>query len=134
MIPAYMNSRSGVKVLEFNCPSKWSILNNVEPQAQNPQNLLLAATLLKLAQDEFKEGLVKNDAETAARLSALLERWSLIENGKIIDITNTKIDKLHIYSHLVLKKIKNKEEDWVDLVPRYVSEFIKSKKIFGYSD
>ena len=78
-----MISWSGVKVFEFNCPSKWSILDNVESQAQNPQNILLAATLLKLARDEFGQGLVKNDAETVARLSTLLERWSLIENNKI---------------------------------------------------
>jgi len=47
------------------------------------ETILLAATLLKLAREEFGPGLVKDDAETAARLSVLLESWDLIENRKI---------------------------------------------------
>lgn len=51
---------------------------------------------------------------------------------KIIDIENVNRDKLHIFSHEVLEMIQNGEEGWEDLVPVYISKYIKSNKIFGY--
>ena len=56
------------------------------PQSSNskaPESIRLAAALLKLASDEFGKGLVKTDAGAVARLAALLERWLLMDNGRV---------------------------------------------------
>ncbi len=57
----------------------------------------------------------------------------LTENQYILDVTGHKEEVLPYFSHLVLQKIKNNETDWESMVPRYVSAFIKSKKLFGYT-
>lgn len=57
----------------------------------------------------------------------------LKENKYILDITGYRKDVLPYFSHLVLQKIKEKDDSWETMVPKYVSAFIKSKKLFGYS-
>ncbi len=57
----------------------------------------------------------------------------LAENEYVIDIPDYREDVLPYYSHIVLQKIKNKDPEWEHMVPKYVSAFIKSKKLFGYS-
>jgi hypothetical protein len=56
----------------------------------------------------------------------------LKENKYILDISGYRKDVLPYFSHLVLQKIKDKDDSWETMVPKYVSAFIKSKKLFGY--
>lgn len=56
----------------------------------------------------------------------------LVENRKIIDIENIKKERLHIFSHKVLELMKSGNAEWETMVPKYVSDFIKNKKLFGY--
>jgi len=56
----------------------------------------------------------------------------LLQNRKVIDIGNVKKERLHIFSHQVLEMIQNGEKGWEEMVPVYISNFIKEKKIFGY--
>ena len=46
-------------------------------------SLRLAATLLKLAKEEFGEGKVKDEPENISWLAALLDEWSLMDRGRI---------------------------------------------------
>ncbi len=57
----------------------------------------------------------------------------LIKNRMILDLSNIKKDWLHIKSADVLKMIKNNESGWEKYVPVYIEEFIKTRKIFGYT-
>lgn len=56
----------------------------------------------------------------------------LVENRKIIDIENIKKERLYIFSHKVLELMKSGNTEWETMVPKYVSDFIKNKKLFGY--
>jgi hypothetical protein len=56
----------------------------------------------------------------------------MIENGLVIDISDYRPEVLKIHSHGVLKRIKMNDPTWEEMVPRYVSAFIKNKKLFGY--
>lgn len=58
----------------------------------------------------------------------------LLENKKIIDIKNAKKEFITTYPHVVLQMIKNNESGWEKMVPKYIEEAIKSKKLFGYND
>ena len=55
----------------------------------------------------------------------------LIYNNRIVDIEfDPKV--LQIFSPIVLRMIKNGIDGWEDLVPAYVDNVIKDKKLFGY--
>ena len=54
-------------------------------------------------------------------------------NGKVVDVINFKKDSLKIYSHEVLKKIKNNSDGWEKLLPKAVASKIKKFKLFGYN-
>ncbi len=54
------------------------------------------------------------------------------ENKFILDVREYKKDVLPWSSHIVLEKIQKNEEGWEDMVPKYVSAFIKTKKLFDY--
>ena len=54
-------------------------------------------------------------------------------NGKVVDVTNFKKDSLKIYSHEVLKKIKDNSDGWEKLLPKAVASKIKKFKLFGYN-
>lgn len=56
----------------------------------------------------------------------------LIQNRKIIDIKEVNKEKLHIFSSQVLQLIHEKNPEWEEMVPKYVSEQIKMKHLFGY--
>jgi hypothetical protein len=56
----------------------------------------------------------------------------LIQTRKVIDIKEVNKDKLHIFSSMVLKLIHDKNPAWETMVPKYVSEQIKEKHLFGY--
>ena len=54
-------------------------------------------------------------------------------NGKVVDVINFKKDSLKIYSHEVLKKIKDNSDGWEKLLPKAVANKIKRFKLFGYN-
>ena len=54
-------------------------------------------------------------------------------NGKVVDVINFKKDSLKIYSHEVLKKIKDNTSGWEKLLPKAVASKIKKFKLFGYN-
>lgn len=56
----------------------------------------------------------------------------LIQTRKIIDIKDVNKERLHIFSSKVLKLIHEKNPSWETMVPKYVSEQIKKKHLFGY--
>lgn len=55
----------------------------------------------------------------------------LIESEKILDIKGFKKQWLEITSYKVLEKIKNNDSEWEYMVPKYVSGFIKNRKLFN---
>lgn len=57
----------------------------------------------------------------------------LINDRKIIDITDVKKKWLYISSPYVLKMIREGIPGWEEMVPNYIEEVIKTKKLFGYS-
>ena len=57
----------------------------------------------------------------------------LIKNRKIIDIENVNKDFLYISSPFVLKMIKENTPGWETMVPNYIEEVIKTRRLFGYS-
>lgn len=56
----------------------------------------------------------------------------LVQTRKILDIKNVNKEKLHIFSHEVLELIHANNPEWETMVPKYVSDQIKTKKLFGY--
>ena len=56
----------------------------------------------------------------------------LLYNNRIVDIDYDP-NVLHIFSPVVLRMIKNGIQGWEDLVPAYVDNVIKEKKLFGYT-
>ena len=58
----------------------------------------------------------------------------LVENRQILDINDPKISHISTYPHVALNKIKNHEKGWELMVPKYIEDVIKNKKLFGYTD
>ncbi len=56
----------------------------------------------------------------------------LIKNKMIIDITNVKKEWLWINSQIVISMIRDGVPGWEEMVPKYISEEIRKKKLFGY--
>ncbi len=57
----------------------------------------------------------------------------LVDCRKIIDIKNVKKDRLYISSPYVLKMIREDISGWELMVPNYIEEVIKKRRLFGYS-
>ena len=51
-----------------------------------------------------------------------------------MDIFDFDESYLSIFSREILKKIKNKEENWDNELPNGIAEMIRSEKMFGYKD
>lgn len=56
----------------------------------------------------------------------------LISSRLILEITEINRKYINIFSPQVLERIKASDPDWEKLVPVYVAESIKSRKLFGY--
>ncbi|MGB0869398.1 MAG: TonB-dependent receptor [Flavobacteriales bacterium] len=56
-----------------------------------------------------------------------------VHNHRIIDIEDYDKDILHIFSREVLRKIKNGEDGWEEMIPQFVDNIIKEKCLFGYT-
>lgn len=55
----------------------------------------------------------------------------LLENGFIRELDGISEEELAIFSHDVLRKIRNEDEDWENLVPETVAHIIRRKRLFG---
>ncbi len=58
----------------------------------------------------------------------------LLYNRRIEDIEHFDPDILQIFSPAVLKMIRTGEEGWEKMIPPYVDNIIKNKKLFGYRE
>ena len=65
------------------------------------------------------------------RLKALYNYLTF--NNRIIDINSYNPKYLNIFSTEVLKMLKKGEGEWEDMVPTYVDNIIKEKKLFGFN-
>jgi hypothetical protein len=82
--------------------------------------------------EETGELITLNTIEIADEIKYLF--MHLLKNRMIIDIKNVKKEFITTYPHLVLNKIKNGEKGWEEMVPKYIEDTIKTKKLFGYKD
>tara|TARA_B100000965_G_C19588524_1_gene756933 strand:+ start:803 stop:2215 length:1413 start_codon:yes stop_codon:yes gene_type:complete len=78
----------------------------------------------------------KSDFKTTKNLSIHPRIQPLYDhfifNKKIIDLKNYRANYLSIFSRKVLQMIKKDETGWEEMVPTYVDNLIKEKKLFGY--
>jgi hypothetical protein len=58
----------------------------------------------------------------------------LMHNRKILDLKEVKKKWLYINSKRVLKMIQQGEKGWEDMVPKYIQQQIKNRKLFGYQE
>jgi hypothetical protein len=58
----------------------------------------------------------------------------LVQNRKIIDITDAKKEWLWINSQIVVRIIKDGAPGWEEMVPKYIEQEIKKKRLFGYHE
>lgn len=56
----------------------------------------------------------------------------LMERGRIRQLENFDRSVLHIFSRDVLRRIKDRDDTWVDMVPQEIAEVIKERSFFGY--
>jgi len=81
-------------------------------------------------EEKTQKIITAENLQTEYPLKALFDYlWGL---GKIIPIKHYNATKLNTYPHIVLKMIKKGESGWEAMVPKYVEDQIKSKKLFGY--
>jgi len=89
----------------------------------------LKVYLYPYQQQKGSEVMNSRNLEVHPRFRPLYEY--LVYNNRIVDIGyDTKV--LHIFSPIVLRMIKNGIKGWEDMVPAYVDNIIKEKKLFGY--
>ena len=58
----------------------------------------------------------------------------LVERGRIKQLNNFDESVLHIFSRDVLKRIKENDASWEDMVPSEVAAMVKNRQLFGYRD
>lgn len=56
----------------------------------------------------------------------------LLKNRLIIDIEDAKREWLWINSQIIIRMIKEKEPGWEEMVPKYIVNVIKERRLFGY--
>ncbi len=56
----------------------------------------------------------------------------LVERGRIKQLDNIDESVLHIFSRDVLKRIKENDASWEDMVPPEVAQMVKERQLFGY--
>ncbi|MEN8224791.1 MAG: TonB-dependent receptor [Bacteroidota bacterium] len=81
--------------------------------------------------DTSGELLTSKNIELPEKLRPLYEY--LTKSRKIIDIEDVNKDRLYISSPYVLKMIRDGLPGWEEMVPNYIEEVIKDKRLFGYS-
>lgn len=95
--------------------------------------LYVYPTVSSVSIDDHKKGEDLITSENLPLNEDLKDLYNYLKkNRKIIDIGDVQRDKLYINSGNVLNLIKNNEPGWEKMVPRYIEEQIKKKKLFGY--
>jgi hypothetical protein len=56
----------------------------------------------------------------------------LRDRGRIRQLENIDKSVLHIFSRDVLRRIKESDDTWEDMVPLQIAEIIKQHRLFGY--
>jgi hypothetical protein len=56
----------------------------------------------------------------------------LMDRGRIRSLENYDKDVLHIFSRDVLRRIKEQDKSWEDMVPKEIAETIKTRRFFGW--
>ena len=80
--------------------------------------------------DEDQPLLNSKNLKVHPRLKPLYQY--LLYNRRIEDIEGFDPEILQIFSPDVLRKIREKEDGWEDMIPPYVDNIIKEKGLFGY--
>ncbi len=62
------------------------------------------------------------------------KRPILVERGRIKQLRNFAEGALHIFSRDVLKRMKDQDACWEEMVPAEVAQVIKRRRFFGYSE
>lgn len=81
---------------------------------------------------EDSEILTRDNLQIHPRIRPLFNY--LKYNNRIIDLENYNREYLNIFSREVLRKIKDNDPSWQEMVPLSVDKIIKSKHLFGYSE
>jgi hypothetical protein len=58
----------------------------------------------------------------------------LVDGGRIKEIDTFDRRVLHIFSRDVLRRIKDHDASWEDMVPREIADLIKRRHFFGYHE
>ena len=58
----------------------------------------------------------------------------LVERGRIRSMENYDKSVLHIYSRDVLRRIKDQDDSWEEMVPPDIAEVIKKRRFFGWRE
>jgi hypothetical protein len=58
----------------------------------------------------------------------------LVDRGRIKQLDNFDEKVLHIFSRDVLRRIKDRDATWEDMVPLEIAEMIKVRRFFGYQE
>jgi hypothetical protein len=58
----------------------------------------------------------------------------LVDRGRIKQLDNFDEKVLHIFSRDVLKRIKDRDAAWEEMVPPEIAEMIKARRFFGYQE
>ena len=58
----------------------------------------------------------------------------LMERGRIRTLTNFDQSVLHIFSRDVLRRIKDQDNSWEEMVPPEIAEVIKKRRFFGWRE
>jgi hypothetical protein len=56
----------------------------------------------------------------------------LVEHGRIRQLDNFDESTLHIFSRDVLKRIKENDDSWQEMVPSEVASMVRRRQLFGY--
>ena len=72
--------------------------------------------------------MTSNNVKVHPRMKELYKFFKY--NGKVMDIIDYDPKVMDIFSRDVLKKIRNGDEDWEEMLPEGISEIIKQKKLF----
>jgi len=58
----------------------------------------------------------------------------LVKHGKIRQLDNFDQSVLHIFSRDVLRRIKDGDDEWEQMVPPEIARVIKKRCFFGYRE
>ena len=58
----------------------------------------------------------------------------LVDRGRIKQLDNFDEQVLHIFSRDVLRRIKDGDAAWEQMVPPEIAEMIKNRRFFGYQE